>query len=404
MRSVKGVKFGYEGTSETLSLLSTFKQMVNDAIRICLDEKIKGRLNLRNRVYREFQVRYGVASCFPYSVAEVAWSIVRKHRKWHRAPYAKRLILKMDSRNYSLSCSMLSLPFKRGGGRILVPLRYGEYQKLFLMDKTLKRGSVTLTESSAIIAFSKESPEVAPARRVGYDLNEKSIIGSDGTVHDLSEVARLHTLYGVRRSRFYEKHAGDLRLKRKFAGSRREKERVRQVLHMVSTVIVENARANGNAIVLERLKGIRYGHRKGNGEGIGRRRRIALWPFRLMQSYIDYKARWAGVPVEYVPAAYTSKTCNICGFINKKLKITERSWLCPHCGAMLDRDLNAAINIERRGKIRCLPEARAEARGKDEAMRGKEITMAPILRAEVPKSDSTEPFLNRPRRLPASWS
>jgi len=52
---------------------------------------------------------------------------------------------------------------------------------------------------------------------------------------------------------------------------------------------------------------------------------------------------------------------------------------------MLDRDLNAAINIERRGKIRCLGEAHPEARDTDEAVKGNETTMAPILLAEAPK-------------------
>ena len=68
-------------------------------------------------------------------------------------------------------------------------------------------------------------------------------MASDGTKYDLSEVARLHTLYGVRRSRFYERHPHDRRLKKKFAGSGREKERVNQLLHRVSTAIVEKARA-----------------------------------------------------------------------------------------------------------------------------------------------------------------
>src|SRR6266550_976969 len=92
------------------------------------------------------------------------------------------------------------------------------------------------------------------------------------TVYSLSEVARLHTLYGIRRSRFYERHPNDRRLKKKFAGSTREKERVKQALHDVSTLIVEKARANKEAIVLERLKGIRYAHQKGNGGGKARRR------------------------------------------------------------------------------------------------------------------------------------
>ena len=358
--------------------------MVNDAIRICLAENIEGRLKLRDRVYKELQERYSVLSCFPYSVAETAWSIVKKHKRWRRRPQAKRLMLKMDSSNYSLNYSILSLPFKRGE-RILIPLQFGEYQRSFLMDKTLKRGSVTVTESSIVIAFSMETSTREPTRKVGYDLNEKSIVGSDDTVHDLSEVARLHTLYGIRRSKFYEKHPYDRRLKQKFASSRREKERASQELHRISTLIVEKARANNEAIVLERLKGIRYAHKKGNGEGTARRRRIALWPFRQLQAYIEYKAGWAGVPVEYVSPSYTSKTCHMCGNINRKLKVTERSWLCPLCGVMLDRDLNAAINIERRGKIRCLGEVRPGARGIDEALKGNETT-TPILRAEAPKS------------------
>jgi len=388
MKAFKGVKFAYNPTPRTLQLLSTFRDMVNDAIRICLHEKLRGRFELRNRIYREFRERYGVLSCFPYSVAEVAWSIVKKHKRWHRKPYAKRLMLKIEAADFSLNYSILSLPFRKGE-RILVPLSYGEYQRSFLTDKTLKRGSVTVTESSVVIAFSKELPTNGPLRSVGYDLNEKSVVGSDGTTHDLSGVARLHTLYRVKRSKSYERHPLDRRLRKKFASSRREKERVSQALHRVSTLIVEKARAKKEAIVLERLKGIRYAHQKGNGEGKAKRRRIALWPFRQLQSYIDYKAKWAGVLVEYVSPSYTSKKCNVCGSINMKLKVTDRSWLCP-CGAELDRDLNAAINIERRGKIRCLGEAHPGARDTDEAMKGNETTMAPILRAEAPKPSLRE--------------
>lgn len=383
MKAIKGVKFAYESTPRTLELLSTFRAMVNDAIRICLSENIRGRLKLRDRIYVELRQRYAVVSCFPYSVAEVAWSIVKKHKRWHRKPFARKLMLKMDAASFSLNYSILSLPFKKAE-RVFIPLRYGEYQRSFLMDKTLKRGSVTMTESSITITFSKEVATAEPWRKVGYDLNERSIVGSDGMKHDPSEVARLHTLYGVRRSEFYERHPKDRRLKKKFASSRREKERVSQALHRVSTLIVEKARASNEAIVLERLKGIRYAHKRGNGERNARRRRIALWPFRMLQSYVDYKARWAGVPVEYVSPSYTSKKCSACGEINRKLKLTDRSWLCP-CGAMLDRDLNAAMNIERRGKIRCLGEARPGARDTDEAMKGNETTMAPILRAEAPK-------------------
>ena len=44
----------------------------------------------------------------------------------------------------------------------------------------------------------------------------------------------------------------------------------------------------------------------------------------------------------------SSKTCE-CGYVNKNLSLKERSWVCPECGSINDRDLNAAKNILRRG-------------------------------------------------------
>ena len=42
----------------------------------------------------------------------------------------------------------------------------------------------------------------------------------------------------------------------------------------------------------------------------------------------------------------SSKTCNICGYVNKDLTISDRSWSCPKCGTELHRDENAAINLK----------------------------------------------------------
>jgi IS605 OrfB family transposase len=194
-------------------------------------------------------------------------------------------MLKMDSANYTLKHNILNLPNKKGE-RALVPLPYGEYQRSLLVDETLKRGSVTTTDSAVVIAFSKETPAIEPLRRIGYDLNHKSIVGSDGARFDLSEVARLHTQYGVRRSEFYERHPHDSRLKNKFAGSRRERERIKQALSRVSKQIVEKALKNNESIVLERLKGIRKAHQKGNLKGRDSRRRASLWPLRKLQQQI----------------------------------------------------------------------------------------------------------------------
>ena len=43
----------------------------------------------------------------------------------------------------------------------------------------------------------------------------------------------------------------------------------------------------------------------------------------------------------------SSHLCSATGEkLDRKLKLSERSWLCPHCGQVHDRDINAAINIK----------------------------------------------------------
>ena len=45
----------------------------------------------------------------------------------------------------------------------------------------------------------------------------------------------------------------------------------------------------------------------------------------------------------------SSKTCHNCGAINKELKLSDRVWTCPACGAVIERDYNAALNIRDAG-------------------------------------------------------
>lgn len=56
------------------------------------------------------------------------------------------------------------------------------------------------------------------------------------------------------------------------------------------------------------------------------------------------KAESASREVYAVDPSYTSQDCSACGYRAKK-KLSERWHLCPMCGASLDRDTNAAINI-----------------------------------------------------------
>lgn len=62
---------------------------------------------------------------------------------------------------------------------------------------------------------------------------------------------------------------------------------------------------------------------------------------------LEYKAEWNGVNIlkigRFEPS---SKQCSYCGYINKELALKDRTWACPKCNSVLDRDINAACNIK----------------------------------------------------------
>lgn len=41
----------------------------------------------------------------------------------------------------------------------------------------------------------------------------------------------------------------------------------------------------------------------------------------------------------------SSKTCSVCGYKKRDLRLSDREWTCPICGMKHDRDINAAMNI-----------------------------------------------------------
>ena len=64
-----------------------------------------------------------------------------------------------------------------------------------------------------------------------------------------------------------------------------------------------------------------------------------------------YKAEEAGRQIIRIPRFEpTSKKCSVCGAINQELELSHRKWVCKSCGALHDRDHNAAKNIKRVGQ------------------------------------------------------
>jgi putative transposase len=61
---------------------------------------------------------------------------------------------------------------------------------------------------------------------------------------------------------------------------------------------------------------------------------------------LEYKARWYGRSLIKIDRWYpSSKTCSACGYVLETLTLDVREWVCPACGTLHDRDVNAAKNV-----------------------------------------------------------
>ncbi|WP_328392815.1 RNA-guided endonuclease TnpB family protein [Nocardia sp. NBC_00416] len=75
-------------------------------------------------------------------------------------------------------------------------------------------------------------------------------------------------------------------------------------------------------------------------------RAIADCGFAILHHQLSYKTEWRGTVFAVANRWYpSSKTCSGCKAVKTKLSLSEREFICECCAMVLDRDLNAAINL-----------------------------------------------------------
>ena len=127
----------------------------------------------------------------------------------------------------------------------------------------------------------------------------------------------------------------------------------RDLLHNTTTRLVKDF----DVIVVEDL----------NVKGVARNKHLAKhihdasWSEFVRQ--LEYKADWYGAAIVKGDRFYpSSKTCSGCGEVKAKLPLTERTYCCDNCGASINRDVNAAINLARLGETSTPRSAAGEQR------------------------------------------
>jgi putative transposase len=197
-----------------------------------------------------------------------------------------------------------------------------------------------------------EVPDPAPATGpvIGVDLGIRTLATcSDGRIF-ANPRALEHTQKSLRR-------AQRTLARRKKGSKNREKARRkvarlharvanlrRDALHQATARIVARTKPASErpaVVVLEDL----------NVAGMVKNRRLAraisdvgMSEFRRQ---VMYKAAWAGVRVLIAPRFFpSSKRCSVCHHHKDTLRLSEETYVCEACGTVMDRDLNAACNLE----------------------------------------------------------
>jgi len=250
------------------------------------------------------------------------------------------------------SIRLMSNAFRMKEGKLFIaksdePLEFVESRAL--PDKI---SSITISKDAAgryFVAFQGEAEKEWPAiidKSIGIDLGLNSfVVTSDGEKVDAPRIYRKHE---ARLARFQRKQA------RKHKGSKnRNKARIKvarihariadtrsDFLHKLSTRLIRE----NQTVSVEDL----------NVEGLQKNRCLAKsisdasWSEFTRQ--LEYKAAWYGRSFVKINRWYpSSQICSACGHRDGKKALSVREWTCAECGAIHDRDINAAININTAG-------------------------------------------------------
>ena len=366
--------------------MDTFKRMINDCIRIGLDNNISTMKKLCNLSYRQL-ASYDIVSYYKLCAISHAAGILANRKKSikrglnPRQPFASKSLL-MSCYGFKIADGILKVPL---GNRQYFSIPLNNYVKKVLSVSSLKIRSFTLTANSVSICYSKEVEEIECTSIEGVDRNLRNLtVGNTVRVvqYDLSKAVDIAE---NTRSIIKSFKRNDIRVRRKLYGKygKRRKNRINQLLHYVSKGVVQRAKQEKTGIAFEDIRKIRRLYQHGNYQARSFRSRLNSWSFAEIKRQIEYKAAWEGLPNFQLSVRETRGTSQLCPRCGKKITQVDRKtrgvW-CAQCRRWMDRDVIAAMNLSIKGLARF-----ASSQGlAGEAMNGN-ADMPLILRVDASK-------------------
>jgi putative transposase len=376
---MKSVWQHYAPTRDVLGLLEVFRRMVNESIRIGLANNASSLRKLSLLSYNQL-AQYDSPSCYKLCAISRAAGILASRKKSlkrgfpTKMPYAVRPQL-ISCYGFKTKNEGLEIPVSRGK-RLSIPLT--KHTINVISQPGVEVRSFTLTQNRLCLSIAHDVTTVECTSTVGVDRNLRNLtIGNDQETHqyDLSEAVRIASTT-MRIVASFKRD--DARIRRVIASKYglRRTARTGYLLHTATKTVVEAAVQRREAIVLENIHGIRALYRKGNGQNRKYRGRMNGWSFSEAQRQLEYKARWIGLPIIRLSRRETrgsSMTCPRCGERLQSDKRLKRKLWCGKCRIVMDRDMVAAVNLARRGRVRFArsrpPMVEAQG-GAAEAMKG----------------------------------
>lgn len=358
--AVKAVKQPYPPTPELLHMMETFRQMVNDCLRIGLGNDVSGMKRLSKLCYPALD-RYDIISYYKlHAISKAAGILSNRKQSIRRGyptknPYMKHTSL-ISSYGLKAEDGILKIPI---GDRQYFGIPLNSYVKGILSDPTTTVRSFTLTANNTVsICYSKQVTVVGYTTTVGVDRNLANIAcGNDQRIitFDVSKAVQVaENTHSITRS--FKRN--DVRIRRMITDKygRRRRNRVNQLLHKVSKAIVQDAKERKAAIVFENITFIRRLYQRGNYQGRNYRGKMNSWPFHELKRQVEYKAAWEGIKVLTLTKGQTRGTSQLCPRCGKRVQEGKRDdpfyrrqlW-CSDCKRWMDRDVVAAMNIARKG-------------------------------------------------------
>lgn len=304
--------------------------------------------DLHHATYYDVRERFGLTAQLAVRVIAVVADAYKLDKRTKRT-FRKMGSATYDNRVLSWQLAKSTVKIWTMDGRQSVPFVCGERQRKLLeslqgeCDLVYRDGNYYLHQTCNAI----EDDPFNPSDWLGVDMGIVNIATtSEGMKFTGDNVLGVRKRRRRQRRRLQAKQTRSAtRRLRKLSG--KEGRFATDVNHQISKQIVERAKRTGRGIAVEDLKGIRDRVRLRRSQ----RDDLHSWSFHQLRTFLEYKAKLAGVPFVTVDPRYSSQTCSVCGHVDRANRPSQDTFLCVSCGHAAHADHNAAINLGRRALV-----------------------------------------------------